>query len=51
MKIDFEGLERDRRENFRERMRFVKFWVEFVRGHDDEGWSEQQNCLIDGQIL
>ncbi len=49
MRINFEELECERRENFRERMRFVKLWAEFVRGHDDKVWSSQQNDLIDGQ--
>ena len=28
------------------RIRFVKFWAEYIRTHSDKEWSRQQNVLI-----
>ena len=28
----------------------IKRWAEYVRTHDDEEWSRQQNRLIDSQL-
>lgn len=38
------------RNNKEERLNFVKYWAHYVKNHDDEEWSEQQNLLIDSQI-
>lgn len=40
----------DREANARERMKFVKFWAEYVRTHSDKDWSSQQKVLIDSMI-
>lgn len=37
-------------ENDRDRRSFVKRWAAYVRNHDDEEWSRQQNELIDSQL-
>ena len=31
-------------------MKFVEFWAEYVRAHDDKDWSAQQKILIDSQF-
>lgn len=36
--------------NEEDRIEFIKFWAEYVKTHDDEEWSEQQNIIIDSQI-
>lgn len=38
------------RENDRSRRAFVEEWADYVRTHDDEEWSRQQNRLIDSQL-
>lgn len=38
------------RDNAEDRINFVKFWVEFIKTHSDEEWSEQQNLLINSQL-
>lgn len=38
------------KDNKEERMNFVRFWAEYVRTHDDEDWSRQQNVLINSQL-
>ena len=36
--------------NTEERMHFVAYWAEYVRTHDDQDWSKQQQVLIDSQL-
>jgi hypothetical protein len=48
--LSSEEFERSRRDNVEERRAFIKRWAEFVRTHDDEEWSRQQNRLIDSQL-
>lgn len=36
--------------NKEDRLNFVKFWVEYIKTHSDEDWSEQQAMLIDAQV-
>lgn len=50
IKIDFNKLEKEKRKNFEERLKFIDYWVKFIKEHSDEEWSEQQNVLIDSQI-
>jgi hypothetical protein len=37
------------KDNNEDRINFVKYWADFVRTHDDEEWSEQQNILLNSQ--
>lgn len=48
--LDSEEFERKRRNNTEERFRFIRYWADFVRSHDDEEWSQQQNVLINAQL-
>ena len=50
MKINLEQLEKDKEKNFKERLKFIDFWVDYIKTHSDEEWSEQQNILIDSQL-
>ncbi|MEF8826168.1 MAG: hypothetical protein V5A27_07505 [Halapricum sp.] len=43
-------FERSHRHNVQERRAFIKCWAKYVRTHDDEEWSRQQNKLIDSQL-
>jgi len=36
--------------NREDRLNFVKFWAEYVKGHNDEDWSKQQNRIINSQL-
>lgn len=38
------------RDNEEDRLNFIKYWVEYIKTHTDEEWSEQQNVVIDSQI-
>lgn len=43
-------LDRDDEKNREERHAFIRQWAAYVRAHDDETWSRQQNKLIDAQL-
>ena len=47
--IDLEELEREKKKNFEERMKFIDFWTEYIKKNPDKKWSCQQNLLIDSQ--
>ncbi|MEK6969779.1 MAG: hypothetical protein AABW48_05105 [Nanoarchaeota archaeon] len=38
------------KDNDESRMLFVDYWANFVRGHSDQEWGEQQKRLIDSQM-
>lgn len=42
--------ESDAERNIEDRRSFIKQWAAYIREHDDEEWSRQQNKLIDSQI-
>ena len=43
-------LEKDKKRNFEERLKFIKFWVDYIKTHKDEEWSKEQNIVINSQI-
>lgn len=50
VKFDFENLSEDLKNNFLERLWFIKYWADYIKTHSDKEWSSQQKVLIDGQI-
>jgi len=50
LKIDFKELEKENKKNFEERLKFISFWVDYIKTHKDEEWSEQQNIIINSQF-
>ena len=50
MKINIKEIDEEIERNFKERLKFIKFWADYVKTHDDEDWSEQQNMIINSQI-
>lgn len=48
--LSSDEFERSHRQNVQDRRAFIKRWAEYVRTHDDEEWSRQQNKLIDSQL-
>jgi hypothetical protein len=50
MKRNRNNLTKFRRENQKERNRFIDQWAEYVRTHDDKDWSRQQNVIINSCI-
>lgn len=47
--IDLIELERDKKKNFEERMKFIDFWTEHIKKHSDKEWSNQQNIFLNNQ--
>lgn len=50
IKIDLKQLEKQKQINFQERLRFIDFWVDYIKTHSDTEWSKQQNVIIDSQL-
>jgi hypothetical protein len=48
--VDLKELERDKKKNFEERMKFIDFWTDYIKKHPDKEWSKQQKLLIDSQF-
>ena len=48
--LSSDEFERSQRQNVQERRAFINRWAEYVRTHDDEEWSRQQNKLIDSRL-
>ena len=48
--IDLEELKREKKKNAEERLKFIDFWVNYIKTHSDKEWSSQQKVLIDSQI-
>ena len=38
-------MKKDKR-NQEQRIKFIDFWAEYVRAHDDKDWSKQQNIIV-----
>jgi hypothetical protein len=39
-----------KKDNQKERFRFIDQWAEFVRTHSDQDWSAQQNVIINSAL-
>ena len=50
IKVDLEQLKKDRVKNFKERLKFIDWWVEYMKKQEDGVWSKQQNVVIDSQV-
>jgi len=47
IKIDLKELEKEKKKNFEERLKFIDFWTEYIKKNPDKTWSSQQNLLLD----
>lgn len=50
LKIDLNELNDFKKRNAEERLKFIDFWVNYIKTHPDSVWSKQQNVVIDSQI-
>ncbi|MEK6844377.1 MAG: hypothetical protein AABX83_03025 [Nanoarchaeota archaeon] len=50
IKVNLEELREFKKRNAEERLKFIDFWVDYIKRHSDEEWSEQQAVIIDSQI-
>ncbi len=50
IKVDLEELKRFKKKNAEERMKFIDYWVDYIKSHSDKEWSRQQNIVINSQI-
>ncbi|MBI2043020.1 hypothetical protein HYT25_01385 [Candidatus Pacearchaeota archaeon] len=50
IKINLKELREFKKRNFKDRLDFIKFWIDYMKKHSDKEWSKQQAVLIDSQI-
>ncbi len=50
LKINLRELRKKRERNFEERLKFIDYWVDYIKKTPNEIWSAQQKELIDAQI-
>jgi len=49
-KIDLKKIKKEKERNFKERLKFIKYWANYIKTHPDKEWSSQQRELIDSQV-
>ncbi len=49
-KISARELRAKREKNFEERLKFIDFWVDYIKKTPDKVWSAQQKKLIDAEV-
>lgn len=50
IEINLDELKKDKERNFQERLKFIDWWVKYMKNEEDKKWSEQQNNIINSQI-
>jgi len=50
VKVDLNELRKFKKQNAKERLEFIDFWVDYIKRHKDKEWSRQQNIIINSQI-
>lgn len=50
VKVNLKEIDEFKKKNAEERLKFIDFWVNYIKKHSDEEWSEQQAIVINSQI-
>ncbi|MBU4245846.1 MAG: hypothetical protein ABIF85_00450 [Nanoarchaeota archaeon] len=50
LKISAQELRKKKEQNFKERLKFIDLWVDYIKKTPDNVWSAQQKELIDSQM-
>lgn len=50
VRVNLKEMEEFKKRNAEERLKFIDFWVNYIKTHPDEEWSKQQNVLINSQF-
>ncbi len=45
-KIDLEEIEEMKKRNFKERLKFIEFYVNYLKKTPNKKWSSEQNKII-----
>ena len=48
--IDLDEMEKWKKQNAEERLKFIEMYAEWVRKNSNATWSKQQNMLINSQL-
>ncbi len=49
IKFNLKEFEEDRKRNFEERLKFIEFWVNYMKSVPNEKWGAEQKKVVDGQ--
>ncbi len=49
IEINLNELKKEKEKNFQERLRFIDWWVDYMKKKKDKEWSKQQNVVVDSQ--
>lgn len=49
-KINLRELEKQKEQNFKERLKFIGRYAEYIRKNTNKKWSSEQKNLIDSQV-
>ena len=49
-KIDLKELEEDKKRNFESMLKFIEYYVKWLKKTPNKEWSKQQQKLIDSQL-
>ena len=50
VEVNLEELKKDKEKNFQERLKFIDWWVEYMKKNSDAQWSVEQNRVINPQM-
>ena len=51
VRVNLDELKKFKKQNAKDRLEFIDFWVNYIKNNPDGEWSEQQKILIDSQIM
>jgi hypothetical protein len=46
IEIDLDELNKEKEKNLQDRMKFIDWWVDYIKTKKDSDWSKKQNNLI-----
>ena len=49
VKVDLNEMNKFKKKNFEDRLKFIEYWIEYIKEHSDKEWSEGQGKFIDAQ--
>ncbi|MEK6889481.1 MAG: hypothetical protein AABW80_05235 [Nanoarchaeota archaeon] len=49
VKVDLRDMKEFKRRNFEDRLKFIDFWVDYIKKNADKVWTKNQADFIDAQ--
>lgn len=48
--VNLDEMSKFKKQNAKERLEYIDYWVNYIKTHSDKKWSKHQNVLIDSQM-